>query len=250
MAGIISPSMPVWVVTNGTHGNRTFSNLNEGLGKVLRFGANSAEVLDRLKWMQQTLAPTLAAAFKVLGELELKPLMAQALHMGDEVHNRNIAASSLLIKRLAPALLKSGAPQADGDKTEEAPPKKEKRRRLRSPAPSRADVGKPEDGAVAEAPAEDKISRRARREEERERERRAKESAKRRQTSTQPAETRQRGRVIGFFISCWAELKRVQWPDRETLIQASAVTVIFIAVMAAYLGALDALFNWLVQRLI
>jgi len=144
----------------------------------------------------------------------------------------------------------TGAPQADGDKTEEAPPKKEKRRRLRSPAPSRADVGKPEDGAVAEAPAEDKISRRARREEERERERRAKESAKRRQTSTQPAETRQRGRVIGFFISCWAELKRVQWPDRETLIQASAVTVIFIAVLAAYLGALDALFNWLVQRLI
>lgn len=144
----------------------------------------------------------------------------------------------------------TGAPQADGDKTAEAPPKKEKRRRLRSPAPSRADVGKPEDGAVAEAPAEDKISRRARRQEEKERERRAKESAKRRQTSTQPAETRQRGRVIGFFISCWAELKRVQWPDRETLIQASAVTVIFIAVMAAYLGALDALFNWLVQRLI
>jgi preprotein translocase SecE subunit len=144
----------------------------------------------------------------------------------------------------------TGAPQTDGDKTEEAPPKKEKRRRLRSPAPSRADVGKPEDGAVAEAPAEDKISRRARRQEERERERRAKESAKRRQTSPQPAETRQRGRVIGFFISCWAELKRVQWPDRETLIQASAVTVIFIAVMAAYLGALDALFNWLVQRLI
>ena len=77
-----------------------------------------------------------------------------------------------------------------------------------------------------------------------------KESAKRRQTSTQPAETRQRGRVIGFFISCWAELKRVQWPDRETLIQASAVTVIFIAVMAAYLGALDALFSWLVGRLL
>jgi len=144
----------------------------------------------------------------------------------------------------------TGAPQTDGDKTEEAPPKKEKRRRLRSPAPSRADVGKPEDGAVAEAPAEDKISRRARREEERERERRAKESAKRRQTSTQPAETRQRGRVIGFFISCWAELKRVQWPDRETLIQASAVTVIFIAVMAAYLGALDALFNFLIKRII
>src|SRR5438552_12516702 len=62
MAGIISPSMPVWIVPNPAHGNRAFSNLNEGLGKVLRFGANNAEVLKRLKWMEQTLAPTLAAA--------------------------------------------------------------------------------------------------------------------------------------------------------------------------------------------
>ena len=76
-----------------------------------------------------------------------------------------------------------------------------------------------------------------------------KESEKRREAPAQPTE-RQRGGVIGFFVSCWAELKRVQWPDRETLIQASAVTVIFIAVMAAYLGALDALFNWLVQRIL
>ena len=143
----------------------------------------------------------------------------------------------------------TGAPETDGEKAAEAPPKKEKRRRLRSPAPSRADVGKPGDGAVAEAPAEDKISRRAQRREEKERERRRRESAKRREAPSQPTE-RQRGRVIGFFISCWAELKRVQWPDRETLIQASAVTVIFIAVMAAYLGALDALFSWLVGRLL
>jgi preprotein translocase SecE subunit len=139
-------------------------------------------------------------------------------------------------------------PETDGEVTAEAP-KQEKRRRLRSPAPSRADVGKPEDGAVADAPADDRISRRARKREEKERERRRRESAKRREAPSQPTE-RQRGRVIGFFISCWAELKRVQWPDRETLIQASMVTVIFIAVAAAYLGALDALFNWLVQRLI
>src|SRR5207253_11307507 len=78
-----------------------------------RRGATNAEVRTRLKWMGETLAPTLAAGLKVLGGLELKPLMAQALHMGDEVHNRNVAASSLLIKRLAPALLKSGAPAAD-----------------------------------------------------------------------------------------------------------------------------------------
>jgi hypothetical protein len=113
MAGIISPSMPVWVVKNATDGNLAYSNLNEGLGKVLRFGANSPEVIARLKWMQSTLAPTLRAGLDKLGELELKPLMAQALHMGDEVHNRNTAASALLIKRLVPALLKSGAPASD-----------------------------------------------------------------------------------------------------------------------------------------
>src|SRR5215217_6252264 len=132
----------------------------------------------------------------------------------------------------------------------EAPAKEKRSRRLRAPAPSRADVGRAADAEVAEPGAEDKISRRARRREDKERERRRRESAKRREAPSQPAETRQRGRVIGFFISCWAELKRVQWPDRETLIQASMVTVIFIAVAAAYLGTLDAIFNWLVQRLI
>jgi hypothetical protein len=113
MSGVISPSMPVWIVSNPSHGNRTFSNLNEGLGKVLRFGANSPEVLERLRWMEKTLGPTLRAGLEVLKELELKPLMAQALHMGDEVHNRNVAASSLFIKRLVPALLKSSAAPSD-----------------------------------------------------------------------------------------------------------------------------------------
>jgi uncharacterized protein DUF1116 len=113
MSGIISPSMPVWIVRNSAAGNRAYSNLNEGLGKVLRFGANGPEVLARLKWMRDTLAPTLAAALRQLGPLELKPLMAQALHMGDEVHNRNAAASGLLLKRLVPAILKSDVPAAD-----------------------------------------------------------------------------------------------------------------------------------------
>jgi preprotein translocase subunit SecE len=60
----------------------------------------------------------------------------------------------------------------------------------------------------------------------------------------------QRGGVIGFFLSCWAELKKVQWPDRDTLVQATAVTVIFVAVAAVYLGALDALFNLLVKQIL
>jgi hypothetical protein len=113
MAGVISPSMPVWIVANAERGNRAYCNLNEGLGKVLRFGANGEEVLARLRWMAQVLAPALAAALDVLGGLELKPLMAQALHMGDEVHNRNVAASSLLLKRLAPALLRTGVPPVE-----------------------------------------------------------------------------------------------------------------------------------------
>jgi preprotein translocase SecE subunit len=117
-----------------------------------------------------------------------------------------------------------------------------------APAPSRADVGAPPTEDAEEAPA-DKISRRARRQEERERKQRAKESEKRRAPREAPTE-RQRGGVIGFFISCWAELKRVQWPDRETLIQASAITLVFITIMAAYLGVLDAVFNWVVQRIL
>jgi hypothetical protein len=113
MAGAISPSMPVWMVVDTTHNRPSFSNFNEGLGKALRFGANGPDVIDRLRWMGQTLAPTLRAGLGILGGIDLKPLMAQALHMGDEVHNRNVAASSLFLKRLIAALLKTRAPAAD-----------------------------------------------------------------------------------------------------------------------------------------
>ena len=108
MAGIISPSMPLWIVEDPVHNHTTFSNLNEGLGKVLRFGANSPDVIAHLEWMRDVLAPALVATLAALGDLELKPIMAQALHMGDEVHNRNGAASALLIKRLIPAALDAG----------------------------------------------------------------------------------------------------------------------------------------------
>jgi hypothetical protein len=111
MAGVISPSMPVWVVENTTGGNRAYSNFNEGLGKVLRFGANDRSVIDRLRFIASDVAPTLRAAVRHLGRIELKPLMAQALNMGDEVHNRNAAATSLLFKQLAPAVLTADIPR-------------------------------------------------------------------------------------------------------------------------------------------
>jgi len=112
MAGIISPSMPVWIIENTAGGNRAYCNMNEGLGRVLRFGANDGEVIARLRWMAETLGPTLAVIIEEMGGLELKPLMAQALHMGDEVHNRNVAASSLLFRRLTTAALASSRLQA------------------------------------------------------------------------------------------------------------------------------------------
>jgi len=102
MAGVTTASMPVYVVENRTHGNRAFCNLNEGYGKVLRFGAYSPEVLERLAWMRDVAAPVLSGAIEAAGGVDLRVLIAEALHMGDEGHNRNRAASSLFLKALAP----------------------------------------------------------------------------------------------------------------------------------------------------
>lgn len=113
MAGVISPSMPVWRVQNREHGNLAFSNLNEGLGRVLRFGAKDPAVLERLSWLQEVLGPAVNAAIEALGGIELRPVIAQALHMGDECHNRNAAASSLLFKKLAPVLVEVGVSPAE-----------------------------------------------------------------------------------------------------------------------------------------
>lgn len=107
MSGVISPSMPVWIVEDAVHGHHALSNVNEGLGKVLRFGAYSDDVLERLSWMRDVLKPVLSRAMDHIGGIELKPLIAQALHMGDEVHNRNAAATMLLAKQLVPAVLET-----------------------------------------------------------------------------------------------------------------------------------------------
>ncbi len=108
MAGILSPSMPVVVVENASHGNRAFATLNEGLGRVLRFGAYDAEVLARLRWLAGTLAPALRAALRE-GPIDLKLLVAQALQMGDECHNRNVAATALFARTIAPPLSRAVA---------------------------------------------------------------------------------------------------------------------------------------------
>ena len=104
MAGIISPSMPLFEVKETAHGGVAYAPINEGIGAVLRFGANDNAVITRLRWMQGVLAPALDAAVKRLGGLPLAPLMARALTMGDEMHQRNVAATSLFYRAIAPAL--------------------------------------------------------------------------------------------------------------------------------------------------
>ncbi|MBS0446482.1 MAG: DUF1116 domain-containing protein [Proteobacteria bacterium] len=104
MAGVISASMPLLVVRNQAHGNVAYSNLSEGIGRVLRFGANDQSVVDRLRWIENTLAPTLQVAIRALGGIDLKTIQAQALLMGDEVHSRNAAATLNLLAAIAPAL--------------------------------------------------------------------------------------------------------------------------------------------------
>ena len=107
MAGVVSPSMPVLVVDDVEHHTRAFATLNEGLGKVLRFGAYDVSVMDRLGWMAATLGPALSTALAQHGPVDLKMLTGQALQMGDECHNRNLAATSLFARLLAPALTRS-----------------------------------------------------------------------------------------------------------------------------------------------
>lgn len=109
MAGITSPSMPVFILENKTFGKKSYVNMNEGLGQVLRMGAYSMETLDRLHWMAEVLYPNLKAGVQHLNEtsggLDIKSIIAQALHMGDELHNRNKAGTSLFLRAIVPAML-------------------------------------------------------------------------------------------------------------------------------------------------
>jgi hypothetical protein len=108
MAGVVSPTMPVWVGEDFEHGGAVRCTLNEGLGKVLRYGAYSQEVVDRLRWMDNIVGPLLGEVLRRRGPLDLRALIAQALQMGDEGHNRNRAGTSLLVRELAPELVASG----------------------------------------------------------------------------------------------------------------------------------------------
>lgn len=108
MAGIISPSMPVFIIRNETFGNLAYATQNEGLGRVLRYGAFGEDVYQRLRWMEAVLYPTLRAAIESIeGGIDLRALISQALHMGDECHNRNRAGTSLFLRAVTPAIMRT-----------------------------------------------------------------------------------------------------------------------------------------------
>ena len=105
MAGVMTSGMPVWILENKAFGNRAFCTLNEGLGKVLRYGAYSEEVLIRLRWMRDELTPVLSGALGLRGPIDMKTVIAQILLMGDDGHNRNRAGTSIIIRELAPYIV-------------------------------------------------------------------------------------------------------------------------------------------------
>ncbi|WP_426244915.1 DUF1116 domain-containing protein [Nocardioides sp. LHG3406-4] len=113
MAGVVTPSMWMFVLEDPTTGRRTHCSLNEGLGKVLRYGAYSPDVLQRLRWMGDVLGPLLRTAVRATGPVDVTGILTQMLQMGDEAHNRNRAGTLMLLRDLAPAMAMSGADAAD-----------------------------------------------------------------------------------------------------------------------------------------
>lgn len=112
MTGMTTVSQPMLVVENRTFGNRAYCAINEGLGKVMRFGGNDAEVLDRLRWLRDDFGPALGEAIRHNGGLELKNIIARGLTMGDEMHQRNVACSGLTLRALAPAMAETATDNA------------------------------------------------------------------------------------------------------------------------------------------
>ena len=113
MAGVVSPSMWMYELRDEVHDGTSWCSLNEGLGKVLRFGAYSAEVVDRLRWMTEVLGPLLRQAVRSIGSVDITAILAQMLQMGDEGHNRNRAGSLMLLRDLLPGLITAQAPSSD-----------------------------------------------------------------------------------------------------------------------------------------
>lgn len=113
MAGVISPSMPVFIMKNMTYGNLTFSNINEGAGKALRFGSYGEDVVNRLHWIRDSMYPILKDAIALSGGIDIRTIVTQALQMGDDNHNRNKASTALFLRELSKYLVMIEQPKEE-----------------------------------------------------------------------------------------------------------------------------------------
>ncbi len=113
MAGVVTASMPVFIIENKAEGNFAYCTMNEGLGKVLRFGAYDSSVIEHLNWMEKTLYPIMKQALEIHGPMDIKNLLAQSVQMGDEGHNRNKATTSLFIREFASSIIQTQASKED-----------------------------------------------------------------------------------------------------------------------------------------
>jgi hypothetical protein len=109
MAGVVSPSMWMFELADPATGARACCSLNEGLGKVLRYGAFGPEVIERLRWMSAVLGPLLQHAVRTLRDagspVDVTAIIGQMLQMGDEGHNRNRAGTLMLLRELLPPMI-------------------------------------------------------------------------------------------------------------------------------------------------
>ena len=113
MAGVVSPSMWVFELRDEVHATTSWCSLNEGLGKVLRYGAYGPEVVDRLRWMSRVLGPLLQQAVRAVGPVDVRAIIAQMVQMGDEGHNRNRAGTLMFLREVLPAMIDSRQPASD-----------------------------------------------------------------------------------------------------------------------------------------
>jgi len=118
MTGIVTQSMPLMVVENKAFGNHAFCAINEGLGKVMRFGGNDESVLERLRWLESNMGPLLADTLLACEGIGLKNIIARGLSMGDEMHQRNVACTSLVLRELAATMARVSEPEAASEALE------------------------------------------------------------------------------------------------------------------------------------
>ncbi|MBQ6492235.1 MAG: DUF1116 domain-containing protein [Atopobiaceae bacterium] len=106
MAGVTTYTMPLLEITNEAFGNKVYIGINEGDIRAMCFGSDDPVVIPRLNWFRDEFAPYFKEALADHGPVSLRPIVAQALTMGEDEHNRTFASSAIFYKEITPSLVK------------------------------------------------------------------------------------------------------------------------------------------------